>query len=125
MINKNNQKGSIIYFALIVLTMIVGASLALTSILISQIRIVRGMQRSVVSFYAADTGIEEALYILMNEKVIPTNPVTKSLGIPSDDIKYTFIITVGGDECGPNYDHYCITSTGQHGNVQRAIQVGG
>ncbi len=120
------------YFALVVLTLIVGASLALSTVLISQIRIVRGMERSVAAFYAADTGIEHALSIIMRGGTITTMGGGGNL---ENQTNYEYLIRLvpAGSVnplCGLRYSHYCITSTGVHSpgggivEVRRVIKAG-
>ncbi len=110
------------YFALVVLTLIVGASLALSTVLISQIRIVRGMERSVAAFYAADTGIEHALSIIMGGGTI-----TEGGGNLENQTNYTYLIglvTPGiVNPCEARYFHYCITSTGIHSPIGGIVEV--
>ena len=60
--NKSNSKGVSVFFAVIILSTLLSIALGITTILIGQIRIVKGMADSVVSFYAADTGVEKVLY---------------------------------------------------------------
>lgn len=117
------------YFALVILTLIVGASLALTTILISQIRIVRGMERSVAVFYAADTGIEHALNTIMGSEGVA---MTAS-GTLANQTSYKYqieLVTEKSNPCGDEYYFYCITSIGTYSSegeieeVKRAIKVG-
>lgn len=56
------QKGVSLLLALIILAIILAMVLGLSTILVSQIRIIRGMGYSVIAFYAADSGIEKTLY---------------------------------------------------------------
>lgn len=59
---KMAERGVSIFFAVIILSTLLAVALGITTILIGQIRIVKGMADSVVSFYAADTGLERVLY---------------------------------------------------------------
>lgn len=56
------EKGISLYLTLMVMAVLLAMTLGLSAILFSQIRIVREMGNSVISFYAADTGIEWLLY---------------------------------------------------------------
>lgn len=71
LLKKNREKG----VALLVMFFIMGIALTVvlgvTVILISEIKIIRGMGYSVVAFYTADTGMEEFLYL--DKKKIPTD----------------------------------------------------
>ena len=127
------NKGSAIYFSLVVLVIIQGIILGLSSILISQIRMVRGMEHSVVAFYAADSGIEEALNIIRTR---PANQcfahnASSSVSLNGATSTYQIIIkdgTAAQSPCIPhlncNEDYYCIKSEGDYKGIKRAIEVG-
>ncbi|MGB3988132.1 MAG: pilus assembly PilX N-terminal domain-containing protein [Minisyncoccales bacterium] len=129
-----NKKGSAIYFALIVLTIILGIILGLSHILISQIKMVRGMEYSTVAFYAADSGVEEALILLQqyfqNDLPYygdPSNPKVINL----NGKEATYYITIkggsrapGGPHDGCDKEYYCIISEGEYQGIKRAIEVG-
>ncbi len=59
---KISERGVSIYFSMIILSIMLAIALSLTTILINQTRMIKGMGDSVVAFYAADTAIEEILY---------------------------------------------------------------
>ena len=61
--NTKNQKGVSIFLALVVMTVFLAISLGLSVLLLGETRIIRGMGYSVIAFYAADTGVEEMLYL--------------------------------------------------------------
>jgi len=56
------RRGSALYFTLIVVSIISAIAFGISSILFSQLRLIRGMGHSVVAFYNADNGIEQLLY---------------------------------------------------------------
>lgn len=56
------QEGVSLYLTIVVLTAMSASFFALTTILVSQIKITSNLSNSVLAFTAADTGIEEALY---------------------------------------------------------------
>lgn len=58
----NYQKGSSLYFSIIILSILLAIALGLGAILVGQSRVIKGMGDSVAAFYAADTGIEQVLY---------------------------------------------------------------
>ena len=62
MIN-NSQQGVSLFLALVMMSILLSIALGLNTILISQLRILRGVERSLIAFYAADTGIERVLYM--------------------------------------------------------------
>ena len=61
MINKN-QKGSILYFAVLLLGILFSAGITVTTVLIQRIGMIEEMSYSTAAFYAADAGIEKVLY---------------------------------------------------------------
>ena len=59
---KNYQKGVSLYLALIIMFILLAIGLGISLIIVSQMKMIRGMGDSVVAFYAGDTGIEHSLY---------------------------------------------------------------
>lgn len=59
---KNSQKAVSLYLALIIMFILIAIGLGVSLIIVSQMKMIRGMGDSVVAFYAADTGIERTLY---------------------------------------------------------------
>jgi len=133
MIN-NSEKGATLYFAIIIMSLLLAAVFSITSIVLVQIRTIKGMGDSIVAFYAADTGIETALYDLYNANYIfhygpislgsgtytyevwVTQPIGGVLpGIPVDN---PFVCTGKGQ-------YYCIKSVGVYNSVKRAIEADG
>lgn len=60
--NNQNEKGAVIYFAVLLLGILFSAGVTVTTILIQQINRIENMSYSVSAFYAADAGIEKVLY---------------------------------------------------------------
>jgi len=115
MLNKiKKQDGVSLYLAVIILAVLLAISLGLSSILISQIKIIRGMEESVIAFYAADTGIEIELY----QQNLPPFSYSGSLG----DATYFVVGVVRGVD-GCDAPRFCIKSKGVFGKTQRAIEV--
>jgi len=56
------QKGVSLYFAIIILSILLAIVLGLATILVGQTRMIKGMGDSVAAFFAADTGVEQVLY---------------------------------------------------------------
>jgi len=57
-----SQKGVSLYLAIMMMSVFLTIVLGMSAILFHQLKIIRQMGNSVVAFYAADTGIERALY---------------------------------------------------------------
>jgi len=56
------QKGVSLYLALMIMFILIAIGLGVSLIIVSQMKMIRGMGDSVVAFYAGDTGIEHTLY---------------------------------------------------------------
>ena len=120
------------YFSLVVLTIILGIILGLSAMLISQIRMVRGMEHSVIAFYAADSGVEEALVLLQQyfQSDLPHYGEPKTIELNGGDVA-TYRIEIEGGTLAPggphgdcDNDYYCIRSEGDYRGIKRAIEVG-
>jgi len=59
---KMEGRGVSIYLALIIMFILIAIGLGVSLIIVSQMKMIRGMGDSVVAFYAADTGIENSFY---------------------------------------------------------------
>lgn len=118
---KNKETGSSMYFAMMVLTVTLGVVLGLTTIVVSQIKMVRSMHYSVIAYYAADSGIEEALRDLFKGDGLPAPTRNGSGSVGDASFNYT-IYNSSDDSCDKQY--YCIKSMGEYKNIKRAIEVG-
>jgi len=122
-----NQKGVSLYLTLMIMTILLAIALGISSILVSQIKMIRGMGYSVIAFYAADTGIERELY----EGNSPPFNYSGYLDLngngfqDNDDSSYNILVISAGDpDCpSPLATDHCIKSVGIYKETQRAIQV--
>ncbi len=57
------QKGVSLYYAVIITSLLLAIVFGLSTILISQIKILKEMTDSTVAFFAADTGMEKILFL--------------------------------------------------------------
>ena len=115
----NYQKGVSLYFAVIVMALMMAIVLGITSIIIYSLKTVKEIGNSVVSLYAADTGIEKALYD--DKQYRETNGVPIPAGSYSDSLEYitptsSYVV---------NFDEGVIhaTSTGSYIGIQRAVNI--
>jgi len=67
---NNRQRGVSLIISFFVMTIILSIVLAVTTLLYSEIKMIRNIGNSVVAFYAADSGVEKVLYY--DRKIIPT-----------------------------------------------------
>ncbi|MDD5013237.1 MAG: hypothetical protein PHD93_02450 [Candidatus Pacebacteria bacterium] len=92
--NNNLEKGVAIYLVVIIVSTLTAVSLNVASIIIGGSKMTSNAGDSVKAFYAADTGIEHALY---NAKSSTCSTVNSAVG---SDTKYTYIVTVSNpDNC--------------------------
>jgi hypothetical protein len=97
---------------------ILGISLGVSTILLQEIRIIRGTGESVTAFYAADTGIEKVAMNLENPSSFPR----ECFPSPYNDICYWVEVkTPGSDDC--QAAAYCLRSVGLYKTTKRAIEL--
>ena len=132
----NDNKGATLYFAIIIMSVMMAAVFSIGSIVLVQIRAIKGMGDSVVAYYAADTGAEIALDDLYKGTYVghyvPTSLngssytyevwVTQPLSEPLGDYPSETSVEPSAD-CQAQY--YCIKSVGTYNNVRRAVEVSG
>jgi len=110
------QKGISLYLSIIIMVILLAIVLGISGILLGQLKMMKGIENSVIAFYAADTGIEK---VLMDR----SNPNTEighydgSVG----DATYEVKVLSSGVNC--DAANYCISSVGTYKETQRAIQV--
>jgi len=125
-----------LYLALMVMGVLLALALGISAILLSQTKVIKEMGNSVIAFYAANTGIERALYIdrsicssyeLIADRVnCLKNEVSN---IPSGDLKldngaqYELVVDAGGEGTCPSGKTYCVKSSGIYKETKRAIRI--
>ncbi len=122
--NYSNNKGSSLYFAVSIIAIVLGVALGTSSILISQIKMIREMSNSVLAVYAADAGMEKVLYKI-RVKGTHLNEIEKINIQLSNDSKYEInpdnIYLAEDEECEAT--NFCIKTIGEYRGVQRAMEV--
>lgn len=111
-----NQKGLSLYISIIIMSILLSIVLGISTILVSQIKIVKGIENSVIAFYAAETGIEQVLV----GRVDPTSFDGFSNTL-TNGASYDITVFSSGPNCGAS--NFCIKSVGTFRDVKRAIQV--
>ena len=112
---KYSQKGLSLYLVIVIMTILLAVVLGLSAILLRQLKTVKGMEDSVIAFYAADTGIEKVLL----DRGEPTGHDGES-GTLANGAEYK-IEVYSGINCGAS--NYCIKSVGIYKRTRRAIEV--
>lgn len=136
----SKEKGISLLFVVLIAGVILAIGLGLSAILVQQLRTMGEVGYSVIAFYAADSGVERALFELyQSSPILPPykdewqddvlNPVSYYVSV---------VCGVGNDnECplgfpkyteptDPDYcstDYFCLKSVGSYRNVKRAIQT--
>lgn len=69
MLNKicNNHSGTALLTAMLIMGVLIAISIALSSLVIREVRVTRELMDAGKAFYAAESGVEEALYYLNNK----------------------------------------------------------
>jgi len=116
------QQGISLYLAVVILAVLLSICLGLSALLIYQIKMLRGMEESVIAFYAADTGIEA----LLKTPVADTGEVNLPNGasyIVQIRCNPLYIDCIFGTDSNCDAPRICVKSKGIFRNVQRAIEV--
>jgi len=129
------EKGSAIYFSLVILTTIMGVILMINLVLISQLKANKEEEYSMIAYYAAESGIEEALMTVQNGITLEgglhfeISDFAGTIDIAGgEEATYSVIITTGtkaGESGNPYCDapYCCIRSEGEYKGVKRAIEI--
>ncbi|MBU4078213.1 hypothetical protein KKE85_01185 [Patescibacteria group bacterium] len=114
------QKGTTLYFAIIILSILLAAVFSLGTVVLIQLKTIKGMGDSVIAYYAADSGAETALY---NGKSSPPSDISQtsiwSGGFASFE---TETFATGTPEC-INGRWYCISSVGKYQSTERRVKI--
>ena len=110
---KNSKKGVSLYLALMIMFILLAIGLGVSLIIVSQMKMMKGMGDSVVAFYAADTGIEHAMY---------------NIRVESEDGGVSGTLSMGGETANYNVTSYFPgenrwDSKGSFKGVKRAIEI--
>lgn len=114
---KENKKGFSLYMIVVMMSVLLAVILGLATSIIGGINLVVILGDSVKAFYAADTGVERALYNISNN-----SDCSNFSGSFDGGYIGTYDVTI-------QYDGECtsggtvITSTGSYNNARKRIQV--
>ena len=131
---EQNNKGVILFLALVIMTISLAIGLGLSALLVRQMKTSEEMKNSIIAFYAADTGIERALDEGGNE---PTSNYSDTLPYYTDS-SYEVEVFYGpnhpcillppcpigipyDDDCEASY--FCYRSTGTYKAIKRKIEI--
>ena len=124
------EKGVSLYVVFLLMALLLGIGLGMSALLLSQLDTLRGIGRSVLAFYATETGIDRVLYI--DQKTCASAPnrvgclhtAVDPLGTQtlSNGAQYTLTIESPGGAC--TTPTYCVKSVGTYQQARRAVRVG-
>lgn len=119
------QKGASLYFALITLSILMLVVFGISTIIVIQVGTIRRAGDSVIAFYAADAGIERALYGIKLGELSIGDSLQEYLDLDIAVRYDTSILATTSPECPPGTVYYCIKSIGTYEdvNTRRGIQV--
>ncbi|MDO8654853.1 MAG: hypothetical protein Q7R48_00245 [bacterium] len=135
--DQKSQRGVSLYIAFMVLALLLSLALGISTILISQIKILRGVGYSVLAFAAAETGVERVLEIdasscidseTIEERITCIRDAVNAL--PGSELELsngaTFQVTIeaAGEGGCPVSKNYCIRSAGLYLEARRSIRAG-
>ena len=110
------------------MVILLAIGLGISTIVVSQMKILKEMEDSVIAIHTADTGVEKVLYDIRNNTFQTTS--TDAVG----DASYIATLYCGKDYTGcptstlsndPNCSapYYCLKSIGNYKGTKRAIEV--
>jgi len=119
------KKGFILYLTLILLSLLLLMSLALSQIFVFQSKILQTIGKSVIAYYAGETGVERGLYeYLVNGKNTFSN-ISGSINYDQHSAQYSVDgvqPSQASSKCPlEHYSVICIISTGSFLDTQRVV----
>jgi len=120
----SNSKGAALYFSLIIMAIFLALSLGISAIFINQINLIKEIGDSVLAFFAADTGIEDAMYrYYIKNQPLSFTIDNQEIGQSSYSVN-AYAATADSSECpNPPNEYYCIKSFGTFREAKRAIEI--
>ena len=117
--NGTMERGVSIYLALMIMSIFLAMSFTISTLLLRQLKMVRGVGNSVIAFYASDTGIEEILIV----RASPSTSCSQfsPCCLDNQSCYYIEINNSGVADC--DADNYCIKSVGNYKETKRAIEI--
>jgi len=87
--NINNQKGFSLLIALLVMAVVLVISLAISTLIITEVKLVGTYDDAIIAYYAADAGIEDALLKIINRESLNASG-NVYLDSPTNKIFYNY-----------------------------------
>ena len=131
-----DEAGVSLYLAIIILSLLLGIALAGSSLLIGQLGRLKSSGNSVFAFYAADAGIERAVFIdnknCASFSSVEARITCVQMGINGLTIQdktlangatFALEIAPGGSNFCPAGKNYCVRSKGLFQDATRALRI--
>lgn len=118
-----NNKGSALYFSLVILSILMVMVFGLGSVMVIQIKNIKQFGDSIVALCAADSGVETALYGIFQGAISP--PHGPETGLLENGASFEFLVTNKSIDPSCASDHYCIKSIGVFRGTRRGIKITG
>jgi len=118
------ESGVALYLTIVALSILTAAVLALSGIVVSQIKVVFTAGYSVKAFFAADVGMERALKDRQNPSISYSGWLDlNGNGIQDNNFDSFYEVTTraAGGQC--TADNFCLWSQGSFRNIKRRIEV--
>jgi len=141
----NSQKGISLLFIVLITSLILSIGLGISALLVQEMRMMGEIGYSVIAFYAADSGIEAAVYDLYTSSTSsPPSPYhsgdldgahydTEAECCDPSSVDCSLEVStttpsgcpLGADYINPNCNalNYCLKSAGSYQKVKRAIEI--
>lgn len=113
------NQGVTLYLTVMMITLILTISFSLTALFLAQAKFLRDIGYSVPAFYAAETGIERALYDSSQGGMGPTWSETLD-NTASYTVSY---LSPGQSGCPETVVAYCLKSISSYRGVRRGIRI--
>jgi len=114
---KHNQRGISLFLTLLIMSAILTIAIGISSINIGEIKITRESPRSLVAFYAGETGVERALYEDRANGMATQSYSFNGICLDSEN-KICYSVTVAGTT-----PTRVITSLGSYGGMTRRVEA--
>jgi hypothetical protein len=117
------KKGFILYLTLVLLSLLLLMSLTLNQIVVFQSKILQTIGKSVIAYYAGETGVERGLYeYYLNNKNPPFSIPSTSVDSAQYSVEGVSPSSNSNSRCLSQYYFViCIISTGKFSDTQRVV----
>jgi hypothetical protein len=130
------ERGVALYITFMIMTVLLGIALGTSTLLFSQLGLLKGIGHSVLGFYAMDAGVERSLYldnsvcasasdhaVCLNNEFIAIGASFPGSVQLSNGAAYQLIAESTGAGGCPATNNYCVKSTGSYQEARRAVRV--